>query len=150
MNMLQLLYFTIISEKRFLITVVMTMGENQDTEENLQALNMKKCLNKFYTAHIKASNHDVMININEFHCPKLFKNVLLQQVYQLCSQSIRQQVQLPVTVPCFRYMENVGSFSLAAQEGVNYMKMISYLQNDIGILIVQACSELFNSVAMLK
>jgi hypothetical protein len=52
MNMLQLLYFTITSESRFLITVVMTMGENQDTKENLQALNMNKHSNKFYIAHI--------------------------------------------------------------------------------------------------
>jgi len=49
------------------------MGENLDTEENLQALNMNKCSNKFYIAHIKATNHDVMININEFHCPKLLR-----------------------------------------------------------------------------
>jgi hypothetical protein len=43
LNTLQLLYFIIISENRLLITVLMTMGENQDTEENLQALNMNKC-----------------------------------------------------------------------------------------------------------
>ena len=64
---LQLLYFTTTPENRFLITVVMTMGLNQDTDKNLQALNMNKSWNKFYIAHIKVSNHGVMININEFH-----------------------------------------------------------------------------------
>ena len=39
---LQLLYFTTTPENRFLITVVMTMGLNQDTDKNLQALNMNK------------------------------------------------------------------------------------------------------------
>ena len=33
LNTLQLLYFTIISENRFLITVFTTMGEDQDTEK---------------------------------------------------------------------------------------------------------------------
>jgi len=35
-------------------------------------------------------------------------------------------------------MESVGSSSLAQQEGSNYIKLISYLQNGLGILIVQA------------
>jgi hypothetical protein len=43
LNTLQLLYFSIVSENKFLITVFMTVGENQDTEENHQALNMIKC-----------------------------------------------------------------------------------------------------------
>jgi hypothetical protein len=45
-------------------------------------------------------------------------------------------------------MGNVGSFSLAPQEGGNDMKLLSYLQNDLGILIVQASYIAVNDLAV--
>jgi len=50
----------------------------------------------------------------------------------------QNHIKLPVTVSCSRHMESVFSFSLAPPEGGNYMKLLSYLQNGLGILLVQA------------